>query len=212
MGDGGAVARQPENLRGARTREALVEVAEELFAEQGVGAVSVRSINAAAGQGAAAVHYHFGTREALLTAVLLGLGQQVSDELIAGAQSLAADARRPSPEQVVGVLLTPYFDLLDREPVRGTRWLNVVGQLANSGDALLADVGAASTTAVAAQVARAFPGTAAPRRQLRWSLMSTSVIMQLGRVTTFQVEAHSAGLDFRAELAAFAVAALQDLR
>jgi AcrR family transcriptional regulator len=52
------------------TRERLVDAAESLFAEHGVGGVSLREINRAAGaKNAVAVQYHFGDREGILRAI-----------------------------------------------------------------------------------------------------------------------------------------------
>ncbi|MFF4315470.1 TetR/AcrR family transcriptional regulator [Streptomyces sp. 900105755] len=52
------------------TREAILDAAERLFAEQGVYAVSNRQVSEAAGQGNnAAVGYHFGTKADLVRAV-----------------------------------------------------------------------------------------------------------------------------------------------
>jgi AcrR family transcriptional regulator len=62
------------NLRAKRvlsTRAQIVAVAERLFAERGVGAVSNRQISEAAGQGNnTAVGYHFGTKADLLRAII----------------------------------------------------------------------------------------------------------------------------------------------
>ncbi|MBL8629734.1 MAG: TetR/AcrR family transcriptional regulator [Rhodospirillaceae bacterium] len=56
--------------RSADTRERLILAAEKLFAEQGVDAVSLRQVNAAAGQkNASAAHYHFGSKEELIAAI-----------------------------------------------------------------------------------------------------------------------------------------------
>lgn len=52
------------------TRERLLDTAEELFAAQGYHATSLRAITSAAGVNLAAVNYHFGSKEALLEAVL----------------------------------------------------------------------------------------------------------------------------------------------
>ncbi len=53
------------------TRQRLIAAAEELFAERGIEGVSLREINAAAGQrNATALQYHFGDRHGLVTAVL----------------------------------------------------------------------------------------------------------------------------------------------
>jgi len=49
----------------------LIETAERLFAERGLEAVSLREINRAAGQrNTAAIHYHFGSKLALVEAIL----------------------------------------------------------------------------------------------------------------------------------------------
>ncbi|WP_418260306.1 TetR/AcrR family transcriptional regulator [Haliea sp. E17] len=53
------------------TRQAILEAAETLFAEQGIDAVSLRQIGAAIGAGnTAVVAYHFGDKEALIEAIL----------------------------------------------------------------------------------------------------------------------------------------------
>jgi AcrR family transcriptional regulator len=53
------------------TREALLDAAERLFAEQGVHTVANRQISEAAGQGNnAAVSYHFGTKVDLVRAIV----------------------------------------------------------------------------------------------------------------------------------------------
>jgi AcrR family transcriptional regulator len=57
--------------RGARTRDRLLETSIELFARHGIQGVSLRTVMEAAGaKNTAAVHYHFGDREALLEAAL----------------------------------------------------------------------------------------------------------------------------------------------
>ncbi len=56
--------------RGATTRELILDTAERMFAERGVGAVSNRQVSEAAGQGnTAAVTYHFGTKADLVRAI-----------------------------------------------------------------------------------------------------------------------------------------------
>jgi AcrR family transcriptional regulator len=61
------MARDPEPAR-----RALIRAGERLFAERGIDAVSLREINKAAGQrNASALHYHFGSRDGLLHAILV---------------------------------------------------------------------------------------------------------------------------------------------
>jgi AcrR family transcriptional regulator len=52
------------------TRNRILDVAEELFAERGIDAVSIRDIIGAAGANLGAINYHFGTKEKLIAAVL----------------------------------------------------------------------------------------------------------------------------------------------
>lgn len=57
-------------IRSSSTREAILDTAEALFARQGHDGTSMRQITGAAGVNLAAVNYHFGTKEALVQAVL----------------------------------------------------------------------------------------------------------------------------------------------
>ncbi|MFI6517702.1 TetR/AcrR family transcriptional regulator [Spirillospora sp. NPDC050679] len=54
----------------SEARHRLLEAAERLLREQGYEQVSVRAVNKAAGMNPAAVHYHFGSKQELVTALL----------------------------------------------------------------------------------------------------------------------------------------------
>lgn len=67
---GGARRIEGAESEPAQTRTLLLESAERLFAERGIDAVSLREINRAAGQrNSSALHYHFGSRDALIEAI-----------------------------------------------------------------------------------------------------------------------------------------------
>lgn len=53
----------------AETRDRILDTAERMFAERGYNAVSTRAITEEAGVNIAAIHYHFGSKEAVLDAV-----------------------------------------------------------------------------------------------------------------------------------------------
>lgn len=61
---------QTQQERKAETRARLVSAAAELFAEQGVDAVSVDAVAEAAGRTSGAVYAHFGSKQGLLLALL----------------------------------------------------------------------------------------------------------------------------------------------
>jgi AcrR family transcriptional regulator len=57
-------------MAGEDTRERILTAAERLFAERGITSTSVRALTHAAEVNLAAAHYHFGSKEALLDAVI----------------------------------------------------------------------------------------------------------------------------------------------
>jgi AcrR family transcriptional regulator len=76
--------RVPEPLRVAGdelempTERRLILAAERLFAERGIDAVSLRAVNAAAGTNVASANYHFGTKAALVEALVRERSGEVS--------------------------------------------------------------------------------------------------------------------------------------
>src|SRR5258708_39222521 len=88
------------------TQVRLLDATEQLIGARGVDAVSLRAINAAAESNVAAAHYHFGSKEALVRAVLdrrmAALAEQRSQQLA----PLEADPA-PSPRAVAVVFVQP---------------------------------------------------------------------------------------------------------
>jgi AcrR family transcriptional regulator len=62
-------------------RAALLRAATQLFAEQGVAETTTREICTAAGLNPGAIHYHFGDKDGLYRAVLLGPLEALRDEM-----------------------------------------------------------------------------------------------------------------------------------
>ncbi len=54
------------NADSGGTREVILQRAEEMFAQKGYRAVSIRSITRTCGVNTAAIHYHFGSKYAVL--------------------------------------------------------------------------------------------------------------------------------------------------
>ena len=72
-------------------RQAILDVAEALFAENGIAGTSVRSILAAAGANVAAVHYHFGSKEKLVEEVFRRRAETIAIERVRGLKRALAD-------------------------------------------------------------------------------------------------------------------------
>ena len=65
------------------TKEKILDTAERLIGEQGYAATSLRQIIAEAGVNLAAVHYHFGSKEDLLDAVVVRKAGPVNEARLA---------------------------------------------------------------------------------------------------------------------------------
>lgn len=108
-------------------REKLVIAARELFASQGVDAVSLREVSRAADQrNPNAVQYHFGDRDALLDAVL-----EPHDRLVGARRSALLDELEamdaPPARALASALVRPSAAMLT-EP-GGRHYLQITSQL-----------------------------------------------------------------------------------
>jgi AcrR family transcriptional regulator len=70
-----------EDPRGKQTRQLLLRAAERLFAGQGIARTSTRQITAAAGVSRDAIHYHFGSKAALVLAIVESRTAELRDDL-----------------------------------------------------------------------------------------------------------------------------------
>lgn len=167
--------------RGAATRGRLIRASERLFSEEGFDAVSVRSINVAAGLGSASVHYHFGSKEALLEAVLLEQGAAVRERIRQRLRALADAAEAPpTGRQLVEAIAVPYLEQIEREPARGRRWVRIVALVMHSRSELLEQLGEGVFAELLGQVRRAYPAAEVDVLARRWQLAAEALIQMLG--------------------------------
>jgi AcrR family transcriptional regulator len=88
-------------------RRRLLEAAERLFREQGYDQVSVRAVNKAAGMNPAAVHYHFGSKEELATALLERRLRATWEGHLAEVEELLAAGDPPTASGIAMILVEP---------------------------------------------------------------------------------------------------------
>lgn len=97
------------------TRTSLLDAAEHLFAHEGVDRASLRAITQAANANLAAVHYHFGSKEALVREVLerrLGPLNRRRLELL---DRVETDSSEPTLEAVITAFVRPALEMVQRE-------------------------------------------------------------------------------------------------
>src|SRR3954453_21988093 len=108
---GGPMSRSPE-----ATRARLITAAEQLFAERGIDAVSLREINRAAGaRNAIAVQYHFEDRAGVLRAILGKHRPDVEARRHAMLDQYEADGA-PNLRALAGALVGPPAAKLTEPP------------------------------------------------------------------------------------------------
>lgn len=112
------------------TKQRILDAAERLFAEQGFDATSLRAVTAAAGTNLAAVNYHFGSKAALLPAVVARILAPVSLRQLARLDELEASGGEPSVEKLLEAFVTPITDLFaqgDRGPTLARLFARIMG-------------------------------------------------------------------------------------
>jgi AcrR family transcriptional regulator len=119
-------------------RQLLLSAALKLFATQGIDAVSIRAVNREAGLGPASVHYHFGTKEALLDAVLEMHAKTVIESIRQGAREIVGARDSSTARDLVNMLASPYLDLMDHQ-MDGLPWVQLVSRTLQSDPSRILD-------------------------------------------------------------------------
>ena len=111
------------------TKEQILDTAERLFAGSGIDAVSLRAITAEASVNLAAIHYHFGSKEALVRAVYARRLIPLNQERLALLDEVEANAggRPLAVEDVLRTLFAPAIRL-SRHPERGETFMCLCGR------------------------------------------------------------------------------------
>ncbi len=115
----------------ADTRERLLDAAERLFAHHGIGATSLRGITAEAGTNLASIHYHFGSKEALIHAVFARRLEPLNRErlrLLDAAEATADDAPPPL-ESLIEAFVVPTLRLRQDPAHDGQNFMCLVGRI-----------------------------------------------------------------------------------
>jgi len=110
------------------TKAQLLDVAEQLFLRSGLG-VSVRDITDAAGQNGAAIHYHFGSRDALVGAVIARRAHDLAARRRTALQTLRDAPTPPTIRDVVGGLVGAYVGMVETEGPDAQRWVDLMHAL-----------------------------------------------------------------------------------
>ena len=113
------------------TKDRIISAAERLFAERGYAGTSLRTVTSDAGVNLAAVHYHFGTKDALLHAVFerrIGPVNKQRLQRLDELERLAGD-EGPALEDILDAFLLPIMDLKRDLEGEGMVWSRFIGRV-----------------------------------------------------------------------------------
>ncbi len=114
------------------TKERILNVAERLFAVQGLDSTSLRQITREAEVNLAAVNYHFGSKEGLIQAAFQRRINPINQErlrLLNAYESTVADGEALAIERVLDAFIRPVFELPDGSVPTDPLFLRLVGRL-----------------------------------------------------------------------------------
>lgn len=106
------------------TKERILSAAEELFARHGFAGASLRQVTAAANVNLAAVNYHFGSKENLISELF----RRRLDELTERRLALLAEAERaPNLKAMLEAFVVPALALAG-DPLGGSSFMRVLAR------------------------------------------------------------------------------------
>jgi AcrR family transcriptional regulator len=125
------------------SKRKLLDAAEQLFADKGFEAVSVRDITQLAKTNVAAVNYHFGSRDALLGLVMMRYMVPINEERLARLETI----ERKSPgkaaplEELIDAFVRPLATQVRKSDLSERLFYKLTGRIfAEQGDGMPAQI------------------------------------------------------------------------
>lgn len=95
----------------SETKLKILNTAETLFAENGVANTSLRNITQAASVNLAAVNYHFGSKDELVSQVFLRRLEPMNDKRLKRLELLLAETKEPELKAVLRAFIEPPLEM-----------------------------------------------------------------------------------------------------
>lgn len=115
------------------TRRRLMLAAERLFGERGLHAVTLKEINAAAGQrNESALHYHFGSKTRLVQAIFVDRAAAIDRVRAERIEALIGSGHGQDLNAILRATFEPLTELLDTE--EGIRFVRFAAQVLSDPD------------------------------------------------------------------------------
>jgi AcrR family transcriptional regulator len=110
------------------TRTRILDAAEELFMLHGFEGTSMRQLTSRAGVNLAAVNYHFGSKDALIEAVLRRRLDPMNAARIAALEELENESRASAPEAIIRAFVGPSLRMIEDARSGGRNFIRLLGR------------------------------------------------------------------------------------
>jgi len=158
----------------SETQTRILDAAEELFLLHGFEGASMRMLTARAGVNLAAINYHFGSKDALIEAVLRRRLDPMNASRIVVLDRLEADAagRALAPEAIIGAFVGTSLRMIEDARGGGRNFIRLLGRTYTDPDkrirALIGQLYAPAMERYKAAFTRALPDL--PAEELVWRM------------------------------------------
>lgn len=177
------------NGRAKPTPARLLDAAERLFAESGLEGISLRRVAGAAGVNSAAVHYHFGSREALVEAVLVRRVEALQTRRHELLAQIPAEDGPATLRALVEVLTLPWAEIALGGGRAGRAYVKLLARHYADGDSCVSDFIATHFgdlyREIGARFERALPELPRPVLHRRIGLVVQGTLHALAETETF---------------------------
>ena len=157
------------------TRQRLMEASGQLFADHGWKAVSIRAIAAAADVNVAALNYHFGSKEQLLTEIFAALAKPIVEERMRLLAEIERSGETPPLEAILEAFLRPALAVGSDRQFGRRAFVKLRARLATESEAfsrkILASTFDESSNAFLTALERALPEISRADLESRFHLM-----------------------------------------
>ena len=182
----------------SKSKQRLLEAAEQLFADRGFESVSVRDVTQLAKANVAAINYHFGSRDGLIAMVVLRYVSPINEERMLRLEALEKKFTGKSVpiEEVLDAFVRPLVGVVRKSELSERLFCQLIGRIfAMRGEGLPADVMLqmqALSDRFIRLLGKALPGLVEEELVWRMHFMVGSMIHMLTHQEMLHVMSHGA--------------------